>query len=93
MTPGIKRLYHWAWPSRPALSVPIHDGKSNTTRMCAFARADTEGRRALLTWERKTRWDRKSVVPEESLRELVVADYWCRRFFRRKKNRELKGGN
>jgi hypothetical protein len=26
MTPGIKRLYHWAWPSLPALSVPIHDG-------------------------------------------------------------------
>src|SRR5271157_183275 len=26
MTPGIKRLYHWAGPSLPALSVPIHDG-------------------------------------------------------------------
>jgi len=46
MTPGIKRLYHWAWPSLPALSVPIHDGKSNTTRMSAFVRADTGGRYA-----------------------------------------------
>lgn len=44
MTPGIKRLDHKAWPSLLALSVPIHDGKSNSTRMSAFVRADTEGR-------------------------------------------------
>ena len=44
MTPGLKRLNHQAWLSFPALSVPIHDGKSNTIRMSAFVRADTEAR-------------------------------------------------
>src|SRR5208337_3652328 len=44
--PGIKRLDHKAWPSLLALSVPIHDGKSNTTRMSASVRADTGGRYA-----------------------------------------------
>src|SRR5271157_4476627 len=85
MTPGIKRLYHWAWPSLLALYVPIHDGESNTTRMSAFVRADTEGRRALPTWERKTRWDRKSVVPEETLRELVVGIIGVGSFFGEKR--------
>jgi hypothetical protein len=35
MTPGIKRLDHEVWLSLLALSVPIHDGKSHTTRMSA----------------------------------------------------------
>ena len=66
MTPGIKRLDHEAWPSLLALSVPIHDGKSEHDQNFLVPRVDTGGSFAhCCAVERKSRWDRKSVVPEE----------------------------
>jgi hypothetical protein len=64
MTPGIKRLYHQAWPSlcflfRSTRENPIRPGGPRPCELTRTVVLDPA------PWERKTRWDRKSVVPEE----------------------------